>query len=127
MYGITVFIAANIQPLVLLYKSEETWKSAQERMNSLDRMTVGGVARWNTIEDDYGQKLDMVSAPLAILAQDMTVAREADIERGIFNAVTQAKAQERAKGNPTLREAMRASQTGPAVMSPFPGMPMARN
>lgn len=127
MYCITVFVAANIQPLVLLYKSEEAWKAAQEWMNSLDRMTIGGVTRWNAIEDDYGQKLDLVSAPLAILVQDMALAREADIERGIFNAVTQAKAQERAKTNPTLREAMRQSQQGPAVMSPFPGMPMARN
>lgn len=124
MFGITVFVAANVQPMVLLYKGEDTQKVALEALNSFNGMAMGAGSKlpWATLSDDFGQKLDLFSAPLAILVQDMNQAREADIWRGIFNMVTQAKATDRAKADPVLVAHMRAQQQGPAVMVPN-GMP----
>ena len=121
MFGITVFVASNVQPMVLLYKGEDAQKVALEALSSFNSMAMGAGSKlpWATLTDDFGQRLDLFAAPLAILVQDMNQAREADIMRGIFNMVTQAKANERAKADPFLVQQLRAQQQGPAVMTPF--------
>ena len=126
MFSITFFLAAGIGPVVLLFKGEETLNAALGNMSKMNSMIFGpngthpsSISRDSTVTDDFGQTLTLVQPPLAFFVQDMKQAREADIERGLNHAVTQAKAQERGRADPTLQAAQRAMHQGPAVLSPM--------
>lgn len=122
MFSATVFLAASLPPVVLLFKSEATLDAAITINQAFNQMRMGGgepvMMTPTEITDDFGQRLQLIQPYFAILIQDMQLSQLADIERGIHQAVTQAKAQERAKTDPTLMAAMRA-QNGPAVLSPM--------
>lgn len=118
MFSITLFVSPTT-PIVLLYKSEETLNKAIAAYDSFDQMVMsGGSVVVVKLEDDFGQKLRVQKPVPALLIQDLKMSQQADIERGIHQAVTQAKAQERAKTEPALQSAIRAAQ-GPAVLSPM--------
>lgn len=122
MFAVTFFLGDNIAPIVMLFKGEDTMQSAIAKMESFDQMVLGnGQTKRLALADDFGQELELYRQPIGILKQDMRLAREADIERGVFNAVTQAKAQERAKTDPTLSAHFRTMQQGPAVLNPMGG------
>jgi hypothetical protein len=99
----------------LLYKSEETMKAAWEKLENREtpRLVIG---------DDFGQNLAIVRDQLhAFLIEDLDVSQLAQIERGLHQARSQAKAQTRAMEDPTIKESLRRQQMGPAVMAPVPG------
>ncbi len=125
MFSVTVFLGDTIAPIVLLYKNEDTLKVSLDQLEQVDSMVMGGtnasITRRLTIADDFGQRLELRRQHIGMLVQDMKIAREADIERGIFNMVTQAKANDRAKADPTLQAHFRSMQQGPAVLSPMGG------
>lgn len=125
MFAITFFLGAQSGPVVLMFKSEDTLEAALANMARFDSMVfgpnAGTMSKNASIADDFGQRLNLTQPPLGFLVQDMRLAREADIERGVFQAVTQAKAQERAKTDPTLSAHFRTMQQGPAVLNPMGG------
>lgn len=127
MFSITVFLGDTIAPVVLLYKGEDTMNAALESVSKFDSMVFGpngthpsSITKSTGLADDFGQRLDLMRPPMAILVQDLKQAQEADIIRGIHQAVTQAKAQDRAKEDPVLKEHFRRQQS-PAVFSPMGG------
>ena len=120
MFSITFFISANLPPIVLLFKGQESLDAALASFNAVDVLPMHmGEVIVSLITDDFGQKLYVQKPMLAVLVQDLKLAQQADIERGVHHALTQAMAQDRAKANPTLAAHMRG-MNGPAVMSPFP-------
>ena len=122
MFSINVFLGDTIQVIPLLYRSEEAKDAALKALEQVDSMIMsGGQMRRLVLEDDFGQRLVMHRQPISILIQDMKMAREADVERAVFQAITQAKAQDRAKEDPTLKAHFRAQQQGVSVFSPMGG------
>lgn len=126
MFSITFFVTATAAPIVLLFKGEESLKAALAKYDSLDHVVLGNgdLSPMSLVEDDFGQSLQVQKPVTAMLVQDLKLAQQADIERGVHQARTQAMANDRAKTDPLLLQHMRASQQGPSVMTPFP---MGRN
>lgn len=126
MYLITITIAAGTPPVILGFKGEDTLQKAFENYENLNSMVMGGGnLRRCVFTDDFGQRLELSGSPLSFLVQNLQEVAEIDIERGIYQAVAQAKMQERARSNPTIVASQRAQQQGPAVLQPM-GMPMGR-
>ena len=120
MYLITITIAAGAAPVILGFKGADTLQKALERYENLNSMAMGGGnLRRCVFTDDFGQRLELSGSPLAFLVQNLQEVAEIDIERGLYQAVAQAKMQERARSNPTIVAAQRAAQGGPAVLSPM--------
>lgn len=125
MFNITVFIAGHTQPLLLLYKGSDTLETNVKLLEAFDSMAMGNGSSSVavTLADDFGQTLKLSEKPRVVLIQDMKQAQQADIERSIFHMLTQIKADKRAQSEPDIVAARRAQMQGPAVMTPFPGMP----
>lgn len=128
MFSITVFLGDTIAPIVLLFKGEDTLRKAVEALDGeIAPMDIAGlqksIALRVTLEDDFGQIAHLCRAPLAVLVQDLKQAQEADILRGVHQATTQAKANDRAQSDPFLQAHFRKMQRGPAVLDPLAGQP----
>jgi hypothetical protein len=73
--------------------------------------------------DDFGQIYTLpIDSIHGMMLEDMSLSSEARIERGLDQARSQAKAQERAMADPALMASMRRGQQGPAVLNPS-GLP----
>ena len=72
------------------------------------------------ITDDFGQHAEIKATDVqAYMLEDMDLSRMAAVETGLHQARVQAKAQEMAKADPVLRNAMRPQS--PGVLTPhFP-------
>lgn len=69
--------------------------------------------------DDFGQSVNVKQSEIhGVMVEDLEQSQMGQVERGLHNARTQAKAQTRALADPSLAAAIRAQ--GPAVHSPFP-------
>ena len=70
------------------------------------------------IEDDYGQRASINRENLhGVMLEDMNLLEEAVIQRSLFQARTQAKYNDRAKTDATIRAAMSRQQ--PSMITPF--------
>lgn len=68
------------------------------------------------IEDDFGQTAMIIKADIhGTVLEDLDVVEHAHIERQLANARMQFKAQERAKTDPIIRQAMGAQQRAPIL------------
>lgn len=116
MHSVTIYFGTANTPLILLFKEEEKAKTIYNEYVST-RM-AGAESGALIAADDFGQALALPLEQVnGMLLDDMELSQQAYIERGLHNARAQAKAQQRAAGDPTIR----AAAQGPAVMSPFPG------
>jgi hypothetical protein len=115
MHSVTIYFGPANTPLILLFKEEE---KAKNIYNDYVSSVLAGCSAGGAVigVDDFGQAAALPFAQVnGILLDDMDLSQQAYIERGLHNARAQAKAQQRAAGDPTIR----AAAQGPAVMSPF--------
>ncbi len=118
MHSLTISFGTAGTLWILLFKEEEKAKAVY---NDYVTSKVDGALDGALIAaDDFGQAIAMpISKINGMLIDDMDLSQQAYIERGLHNARVQAKAQQRAAGDPTLRAA--AMTQGPAALSPFGG------
>lgn len=122
MHSLTICFGPTGTIWTLLFKTEE--KAAELYSSYLSCKAVGDGARGTLLAstDDFGQAfavdLDLING---VMLENMDESQMAQIERGLHQARTQAKAETRAMSDEVIKGAMRAKQMGPAVMSPVPG------
>ena len=108
MHSITIVFGPSPVPWVLLFKTEEAARAALMIPSSNDY--------WEVM-DDFGQyvsiKRDLIHGTML---EDMEQSKLAHIEQGLHRARTQAKAQQMAAADPTLRTAQMMG--GPAMLQP---------
>lgn len=109
MYSLSIFFGPSPVPAQFLFKDKEKADAATSTIMNRDMGT--------SIRDDFGQSAFFEKNTIhAHIIEDMDLGEESRIQRGLSQARGQAKANERAKTDPTLR-AMMNSQ-GPAILSP---------
>lgn len=117
MYSLSIFFGPSPMPAQFLFKDKENAGTAY-----INVMRIGDELD-NTfrIEDDFGQLGVFIRKTIhAAVLENMDLGEESRIQRGLSQARGQAKANERARTDPTLRAAMSNAQ-GPSVISPFNG------
>jgi hypothetical protein len=71
------------------------------------------------VEDDFGRSAIFDCRGMSgVVIEEMELAQLADVERGLHQARTQAKANTRAMGDEVLKSAARLQNQGPAVLQP---------
>lgn len=120
MFSVAFSLGNLTVPFVLLFKGEDEARAVIQTFETM------GPQQGVWLKDDFGQELFAQRPVHGILFQDMLQAREADIIRGVFQAVTQAKAVDRAKTEPILQAHNRQQAQSPAVFNHV-GQPMGRN
>lgn len=114
MHSLTIVFGPSPVPWVLLFKTKESAETARMRVNETNDMLVA---------DDFGQEIHIRKESIhGIMLEDMEQSKLAHIEQGLHRARTQAKAQQMAAADPTLRTAQMMG--GPAMLQPgFGGGP----
>lgn len=120
MHSLTICFGPAATPWILLFKEEV---KAATIYNEYSNHLVAGASSGALIgADDFGQAFVLsISEIKGMMLEDMDASQEAQIERGLHQARTQAKAETKAMSDETIKSAIRAKQQGPAVYSP--GMP----
>lgn len=118
MHSLTICFGPTGTVWTLLFKEEEKARTAYV---ALDKPTNTANFFENVfLNDDYGQELQIRLGEIkGVLLEDMDLSQLAQVERGLHQARSQAKAQTRAMQDPVIKESLRAQQQGPAVMSPM--------
>lgn len=121
MFSLTIVFGPAATAWTLMFKTEEKAGEAYNSYCTGKASDTTGILLAGS--DDFGQ---IYSLPLdgihGVMLEDMSLSSEARIERGLDQARSQAKAQERAMADPSLMASMRRQQQGPAVLQPG-GMP----
>lgn len=115
MHSLTICFGPTGTVWTLLFKDADNMKAAEDRMKTdpaaEDHFSIG---------DDYGQFITVKREHIvAVLREDLDQSQLAQVERGLHQARSQAKAQTRAMQDPVIKESLRLQQQGPAVMSPL--------
>lgn len=113
MHSLTIVFGPAATTWTLLFKTEE---SARLVAAQIGKEGAGKVV------DDFGQEVVQLGAIHGIMFEDMDLSQQASIERGVHQARSQAKAQEKAMADPIISLSLRRQQVGPAVLAPG-GMP----
>lgn len=109
MHSITICFGPQGTIWNFLFKTEEAAKNAMEK-----------IGEKCLIADDFGQAANIQPTQIhGMMLEDLDLSQAGQIERGLHNARSQAKAQQRAMSDATIRTAAMAQ--GPAVLSG--GMP----
>lgn len=101
---------------VLLYKEEEGWKHACEKIQTCepDQKII--------VQDDYQQTLDFFRHDVsAILYENMLESRNVTIERALNQTLTQLQLNEHAEKNPAIGRAMTRARLANPMGGPQPG------
>lgn len=121
MHSATICFGPAATTWVLLFKEEAGAAKIYDAYIEARRLNITGPLIGS---DDFGQAFAIHMEQISgILIDDMDLSQQAYIERGLHNARAQAKAQQRAASDPTLRAA--AMTQGPAALSPFGGNRMS--
>jgi hypothetical protein len=116
MFSLTICFGPANTPWILLFKEEEKAKTVYN--DYVSSKIEGALDGALIAADDFGQAIAMpISKINGMMLDDMDQSQLAYIERGLHNARAQAKAQQRAGADPTLRAA--AMSQGPAALTPF--------
>lgn len=105
LYFVTVTLAGPVQQQ-LHFDSPERARNA---FDSLSRRVIGGgidslPSLCAVVDDDYGVKLSVdLSSVLAVAEINMNKQQEAQIEAGMITARSNARAQQKAQSDPTLK------------------------
>jgi len=117
MHSLTIWFGPAAVFCQLLFKTEE--KAALAYNAYVDFNVSDGISGSLIGSDDFGQSFAFdLKAVSGVLLEDLDQSQLGQIERGLHNARSQAKAQTRAMSDPALKASMMAQ--GPAVHSPFP-------
>lgn len=110
MYSISICFGPAATVWNLLFKTEESANAAYAELPKGD------------VTDDFGQKVCIAFTSIhGLLLEALDASQLGQVERGVHNARSQAKAQERAMSDPVISQSLRRQQQGPAVMAPVPG------
>lgn len=116
MHSLTICFGPAGTVWTLLFKSQESLKAA-EIASSISPTCETHL----TMTDDFGQDVFVKREHvIATMIEDLDQSQMAQVERGLHQARSQAKAQTRAMEDPVIKESLRKQQMGPAVHSPFP-------
>lgn len=120
----TLSIIVNTTSWALIFKekdrAETAAKSLEGFVNVQPFAQVQAGGRTLMLEDDYGQKVFLVSGAVqGFLLEDAEGAQEAVIQRYLHQQRTQVKAQGRARNDSTLKAAMMSAQMGAPSFTPF--------
>lgn len=108
MYSLSIHFGTGPMPAQFLFKDKNNAELAYNE--GLNETCV-------EIIDDFGQKAKFeIGQIYAVILEDMELGEEARIQRGLSQARGQTKANERARTDPLLRQAM--NRQGPAVLTP---------
>jgi len=108
IWTLNLYIAGIVQPIRLIYKSEERAKQAANHPIGVDGLFI--------LTDEFGVEVRLTEPPLARVLSDAVEECEANIEMSLLQARAQMKAQQRAKNDPTLG--------GGSIVSPHSGGPV---
>ena len=117
MWSLTIVFGPAATAWTLMFKTEVAAEQAYNDA-SANATALGSFK----LLDDFGQKVRILNPVHGMMLEDMSLSSEARIERGLDQARSQAKAQERAMADPALMASMRRGQQGPAVLNPS-GLP----
>lgn len=120
MHSLTIVFGPVATTWVLMFKERD---KADEAFATAD-----AAKELFRLTDDFGQYVQLRSDQLhGMMLEDLDLSQDAFIERGLHNARSQAKAQEKAMTDPKLMAMMRRQGQGPAVLQPGGmGMPNGR-
>jgi hypothetical protein len=111
MFLLSIVFGPTPTAWALLFKTQESAEAAFKQM--------GVHTGWIALEDDFGQCASLKSETLhGFMLEDMEKSKLAQIERGLHQLKTQAKAQEVAGADPQLQRAMRQGHQGSPILSP---------
>ncbi len=116
MYSLSIHFGPNAIVWALLFKEEE---KAGMLYNAYVEFKVGGNEAGILIgADDFGQSFAIPFNEISVmLLEDLDQIEEARIQRSLADERCKAKFMQRAKSDPTIRQAM---GQGPGIVSPFP-------
>lgn len=110
MYNLSIFFGPSPVPAQFLFKDKEKAILYHNTIASNLQEDV-------VVYDDYGQTALFTKNTIhAVILEDMELGEESRIQRGLSQARGQAKANERARTDPTLRSLTNGQ--GPAILSP---------
>lgn len=110
MYSLSIHFGPSPMPAQFLFKS-------RDKVDDAINLALTGAEF--SITDEFGQfGFFMKGSVHAVISEDLEAGEEARIQRGLSNARGQAKANERAKADPVLRQAM-LQQQKPSMLTPF--------
>jgi hypothetical protein len=116
MHSLTICFGPTATVWTLLFKEEERAKAAHAAILNVD---TNGI----TLVDDFGQYVSLRREQVhGVMLENMDLSQQAQIERGLHQARSQAKAQDKAMADPVISQSLRRQQQGPAVLAPG-GMP----
>ena len=95
IWTVNLYVTGIVQPIRLIYKSEERAKNALNHPMGVDGLF--------TFNDDFGVEIRLEEKPIARVMSDAVEECEANIEMSLLQARAQLKAQQRANNDPTLR------------------------
>lgn len=120
MHSLTIWFGPAAAFCQLLFKTEE--KATLAYNAYVDFNLSEGTSGSLIGSDDFGQSFAFdLKTVSGILLEDLDQSQLGQIERGLHQARSQAKAQVRGMEDPVIKESLRKQQMGPAVMSPIPG------
>lgn len=115
MFLLTIVFGTSPVPWGFLFKEEEKAQQAFDHVVLCKQTPDSRIG----IEDDFGQKASLDTDKIqGFMLEDMEKSKLANIERGLHQARTQAKAQQQAQQDPVLRAAQLGAAS-PAVLSPM--------
>ncbi len=101
MYNVTVMFGPRATPITLTYRNLHGAEMLADRF----RGAVEEGFQLFDVEDDFGQKAQLVSPLVACVVEDLDAGVEASIERALVQTRAQAKAQIAVNSDPTVRSA----------------------
>jgi len=115
MFSLTIVFGPGPMVWTLMFKTEEAVISVADY---IERNHDEG---YNiTLKDDFGQIATVNTKQLhGFMREDLEQSRLAHIERALHQARTQAKGQEIADADPTLRQARMKAQGGMPMIQPM--------
>ena len=119
MFSLTISFGPGPTMWTLMWRDKE---KAEAAWNALALAKAGGTTVL-TIADEFGQEAAIeTEAIVGVMLEDMDQSKLAHIERALHQARTQAKGQEMAAADTTLRAAAARHAGGPSILTPgIPG------
>lgn len=111
MYLLTVIFGPTSVPWGFLYKTEETASAAYDSLCAATERII--------ICDDFGQQAAITLPTHGFMLEDLELTKVAQIERGLHQARTQAKANQMAQADPVIRASNMSRGSGLATIDPM--------
>lgn len=108
IFTVNLYVSRVVQPIRLIYKSEERAKSALNHPIGSDGLF--------TLNDDFGVEIRLETPPIARVLSDAAEEIKANVEMSLLQHAGQLEAQKRVSSDPALN--------GKGTIIPFGGRPL---